>query len=291
MSKLKIPSIRPRLAFDKYRSVKAVSKSDLDLFLDCPAKFRAWEIGALNRESSDAMSFGTMLHSLVLSNRADWHVKPDGMTFASKEGKEWRDSHADKPIVSAADEAILRATARAINRHPHASRVLVGRAEVSMFGLHAETGITLKGRADILEAGHGDGLSWITDLKTTRRADNKSCARAIAQYGYHRQAWMYRELARQNGINAPAFYFVFVQAGDVPLINVKRLSEQAIELGGLEIGRALRQLKQCRESGIWPDYSGSGDIGTVDLPTYCYTDTTGMAVFPEQEMSPDELED
>lgn len=270
-----------------YRAADGVSKSALDSFADCPAKFKAEQDGLITRESTPAMTFGTLLHGLVLDGRADFHVKPDGMNFATREGKLWRDDHMDKPMVKFEEAEELTRTSAALLKHRHVTPLFgKGASEVSLFGVHTETGLAIKGRADWLGERH------IVDIKTTVDASNRGLSKSIANFRYHVQAAMYLMLAQQNGLNVNDFYFIAIERGEVPLINVRLITQKAIELGRAILDKQLRELKQCRESGFWPDYSGAGDKpGEIDLPDWSYNDTTGMAKIsiPKETMQPHEL--
>ena len=270
----------------EYFAAPGVSKSALDDFARCPAYFKARQDGLIQRTSTPAMEFGTLLHNLVLLGRADYHTKPDGMTFASKEGKAWKAEHSDLPIVSAETAAELQGMASAILRHPHAAPLFgKGRAEVALFGTHKETGLPIKGRADWIGALPG-GKHRIVDIKTTADASNAGFARSIANYRYHVQAAMYCELANQNGLQVDDFYFIAIEKGDVPLINVRVLSQAAIELGKITLDAQLRDLKACSESDFWPDYSGADNgPGVIDLPPWSYTDTTGCELTGVDEVT------
>lgn len=270
----------------EYFAAPGVSKSALDDFARCPAYFKARQDGLIPRTSTPAMEFGTLLHNLVLLGRADYHTKPDGMTFASKEGKAWKAEHSDLPIVSAETAAELQGMASAILRHPHAAPLFgKGRAEVALFGTHRETGLPIKGRADWIGALPG-GKNFLVDIKTTADASNAGFARSIANYRYHVQAAMYCELANQNGLQVDDFYFIAIEKGDVPLINVRLLAQAAIELGKVTLDAQLRELKACQESGIWPDYSGASVAAQlIDLPPWSYTDTTGCELTGAEEIT------
>lgn len=278
----------------EYFAHKAVSKSSLDDFARCPAYYHAAHIArTVKRETTPAMQFGTLLHGLVLEGRADFHTKPDGMTFASKDGKAWKEAHSDKPILSADTAAELQAMSSAILRHPHAAPLFgKGQAEVAMFGTHKESGLAIKGRADWVGVAPF-GKHRLVDIKTTADASNAAFARSIAAYRYHVQAAMYCELAKQNGYQVDDFYFIAIEKGDVPLINVRLLSQAAIELGKVTLDAQLRELKACMESDFWPDYSGADAApGVIDLPVWSYSDTTGceLTTIPTETMSAAELD-
>ena len=265
-----------------YRAQDGISKSSLDDFAICPAYYKARKDGLVENEESPAMSYGTLVHSVLLDGGADYYEKPEGMNFATKEGKAWKAEHADKQIVSAEMAATLAATETAVNNHPHAAMILRnGKCEVSMFGVHRETGLPIKGRADFI------GQGYIADIKTTRDASNRAISSDIKKRRYHVQAAMYLELARQNGIGADKFYFVFIQSGAIPLINVRQISAAAIERGTEILNKQLFDLKNCMEKNVWPDYSGdTAKPGEIDLPEYAYLDLTNAEKF---EM-PDETE-
>jgi len=259
------------MAATGYRAALGVSKSALDDFAKCPAWYYAKHVAKeVEREETAAMQYGTLLHSLILDGKASYHAKPDGMSFASKDGKAWREAHQDLPIISQGESDSLQRTAGELLKHPVASKLFgEGRSEVSMFGIHAETNTIIKGRADWIGSGR------IVDIKTTADASNKGLSKSIYNFGYHRQAWLYLELAKQNALELGQFVFIAIEKGPVPLINVRALSPTAIEQGGIEINSQLRDLAECRRTGIWKDYSAD-NIGEIDLPTWAYNDTTGM---------------
>ena len=276
---------------EDYFAAPGVSKSSLDDFAKCPAYYNARKTGLIHRTTTPAMEFGTLLHSLVLLGRADFHVKPDDMTFASKDGKAWRDAHADKPILKSETASKLQAMASAILRHPHAAPLFgKGHSEVSMFGTHKETGLAIKGRADwVGEMPHGKHR--IVDIKTCEDASNSGFAKSIASYRYHVQAAMYLELANQNGLQCDDFYFIAIEKGEVPLINVRLLKSDAVELGKVTLDAQLRELKACMESGVWPDYSGASAVPQlIDLPQWSYTDNSGCELIGAEEIKPETTE-
>jgi hypothetical protein len=271
-----------------YRAMEGISKSALDDFAICPAYYHAKRTSLIADKPTAAMQYGTLLHSLVLDGRADFHIKPDGMTFASKDGKAWRENHLDKPIVSQTEADELMATSSAILKHPHAAPLFgSGKSEVSLFGVHRETGLPIKGRADWL------GNNHIVDIKTTADASNRGLSQSINSFRYHVQAAMYLTLAQQNGLDVDSFIFVAIERGEFPLINVRKLSPEAVERGQQILDKQLLDLSNCIKSQVWPDYSGdTTKPGEIDLPPYAYNDLTGAQSFvmPTETMNPNELD-
>lgn len=263
-----------------YFQTPGISVSSLKSFADCPAKYKAERDGLIKREETAAMRFGTLLHALILEGREEYYVKPEGMNFASTAGKEWKLNHSDKIIITTDEHYQLERIESAVRKHKHAGSLLQnGQSEVSLFGKDRETGMAIKGRADYITS------NSIVDIKTIHAADNRSCARAIADFNYHMQAAFYLELARQNGVDARDFYFIFIEKGDFPLINVRRLNQNAIDLGEIEYKKLLRDLKQAQETDVWPDYSGTDEQpAEIDLPTWKYTDISGCELIGATEI-------
>ena len=154
-----------------------------------------------------------------------------------------------------------------------------------MFGVHRETGLPIKGRADFI------GQGYIADIKTTADASNKGLSHSIHNFRYHVQAAMYLKLANLNNLDIHSFYFIAIERGDILLINVRQISAAAIELGEITLGKQLRDLAKCRETGIWLDYSGDTELpGEIDLPTWAYSDTAGMELIGATVVETNETE-
>jgi hypothetical protein len=288
------PSLAVRVEYDlpasDYRARHEISKSDTDSIDDCLAKFQKEKAGLIERKETPAMKYGTQLHALILDGKADYHVKPDGMTFASTFGKAWRDSHLDKPVLKQAEHEELTAIAASIIKHRHAASLFIdAKTEVSLFGRHKPTGLLIKGRADILNVNR----RCIADPKSMVDASNRAMARAIFDWNYHVQAYWYRELAQQNGLDIDKFYFIGIER-KTGLINVRSITPAAMEQGKIKMDSRLEKLKEAMETGDWPDYSGATpEPGEIDLPQFAYTNTDGMeligAIPAEQQTENNDL--
>ena len=265
--------IEYNLSAASYRALPEISKSETDSIDDCLAKYQREQAGLIERQETSAMRYGTQLHALILDGKADYYVKPDGMTFATKEGKAWRDSHLDKPVLKQDEHEELTAVAASIIKHRHAASLFIGaKTEVSLFGIHKPTGFCIKGRADILNLGR----KCIADPKSMVDASNRAMSRAIFDWNYHVQAYWYRELAQQNGLDIAHFYFIGIER-KTGLINVRAITEQAMEQGKIKMDARLEKLNAAMQSGDWPDYSGTTpEPGEIDLPEFAYNDTAGM---------------
>ena len=89
----------------EYHTSPGISASLLKSYAISAAHGRAAELGQL-KGSPEAMAFGSACHAYVLepeTYRNEYVVKPEGMTFTTKEGKAWRDAQTAK-IISKKDE-------------------------------------------------------------------------------------------------------------------------------------------------------------------------------------------
>ena len=170
---------RPSLSFPDYLAADAMSNSGLKLLRKSPAHFRAGADPDAGQKPS--LRRGSLLHTLVLE--ADtlavrYMVKPAGMTFATKEGKAWRDAvPAGMEIVSADEVKVATRQATNLRAVPEVAALLGdGQAEVSFFWVDPITGDLCKGRADwVYRTAHGVIL---LDLKTSEDASPAGFAKA-----------------------------------------------------------------------------------------------------------------
>lgn len=211
-------------------------------------------------EGSDAKDLGTYLHDLLLEGGTKpYIVKPEGMSFATKEGKAWRDDHADFVIVSQAQHATQQTMFDALDLSGTRARFAGGQPEVSVFWTE-KTGQRCKIRLDYLKADEA------IDLKTYSNSMDKDTETAVAHtiasrriavqaFWYDRglsmmlkmlktrqraavQWWgdgevdpelgdaradLVHDLARHDGPALP-LYFVFCETGRVPNITARRLT-------------------------------------------------------------------
>jgi hypothetical protein len=127
-----------------------------------------------------------------------------------------------------------------------------GEAEVSLLWDDPDTGLRCKARIDFLNSG-------INDLKSC--FDATAFPKSIATYGYHRQAAHY-----QNGYmiltgEILPFRLIAVEKTQPWGVRAAPLHDEAIDVGRLEVGSALRSIADAYESNEWPCYE--------DPPSWC----------------------
>jgi hypothetical protein len=153
----------------QYRAAEGISKSSLDWIAPprTPAHYKAKVSGLIKDEQTPAMRLGQMIHRAILEwDSLDYVVKPEGMNFATKEGKEWKAAQTTA-IITADEYQTILGMRDSVNAHPAVKRVLANaRTEVSLFA-NGEDGVLRKARIDALpESGN-----VIVDIKSCQSAD------------------------------------------------------------------------------------------------------------------------
>ena len=255
------------LAEDIYRAATGVNISALKSMGKSPAHYLA-QLTQPKSEPTPAMVFGTLLHRAALEPHkleGSFAVKPDGMTFVTKEGKAWRDAQT-LPIITAEQNEALKGAAVSVAEHKAVKKILNlddARREVSVFKRRIKknpNSTLLKGRLDIV-FDDDERNTCIADIKTTEDASPEGFAKSIAAFGYAQQAAYYMDL-----LEASFFLFIAVEKVAPYAVGVYCLDAESIALGREKNTRQLDLLEQCQESGIWPAYSQ--EIETITLPRW-----------------------
>jgi hypothetical protein len=243
------PIIKRGLAESDYRSADAIANSDLKHMEQSPAHYRAHMLSKGSHITpTPAQVFGSVLHGALLEPERVLHVvRPDGLSFQTKDGKAWRDSQT-LPILTQAEDVQVGGARTAALSHPICRRILQrSDKEVSVWRTCPETGLLLKGRLDLVFS-DASGRTVIADIKTCE--DAREFPRDARKWGYHRQAAWYLDL-----LGVSAFLFIAVEKAAPYGIRVFQIDEESLERGR-EIYRAnLRTLRECTDSGNWPGYS------------------------------------
>ena len=251
----------------EYHTGPGVSKSMLDK-IDPPARLRAY-MDAPKEEPTPSMILGTLAHLAILQpdlfeDGKSHHVRPDGLSFASKDGKAWRESHQDKPILSEDDIANISGMASAVQNNPLAAAMLrTGNAEQSVYAKHKYTELLRRGRLDWLTE-DAKGRPCIVDLKTTD--DAREFERKIAAFRYHVQHAYYVDLLDGVGIPGAAFIFIVVERVAPFGVRLVQLDTESIKIGRDAYEHDLATFAECELNGVWPGYSEK--ITTVGLPDW-----------------------
>ena len=256
------------MSFAEYLASPAMSNSGLKLHRKSAAHWMAGRDPA--EKPSDSLRRGTLLHTMALEIEhlgARYIVKPEGMNFATKEGKAWRDAVPSGVEIVNADE-YRAATRQSTNLRalPEVGALLSnGHAEVSFFWIDDATGIPCKGRADWVYRSPAGVV--LLDLKTCEDASPEGFSRACARYGYHMQAAWYSDGWRAaTGENVLGFVFGAVESGWPHIASAYMLSDEDTEKGRAECRRLLAQHAECLRTDTWPGYVST--VTTITLPAW-----------------------
>lgn len=258
----------PGMSFADYLASPAMSVSGLKRLRKSPAH---WQAGNdPEAEQKPSLRRGSLLHTMVLEPTKlvqRYITKPDGMSFATREGKAWRDA------VPAAVEIVTAAEVRAASRQtsalraapPIASLLSAGQEEASFFWIDETTGLPCKGRADwVYHAGNG---AILLDLKTCEDASPDGFGRACARYGYHMQAAWY-SAGWEAATGEPVLGFVFGAAESTwpHVAQPYMLDDEAMAKGAEQNRELLARYAGCLATNEWPGYSQS--IELITLPRW-----------------------
>lgn len=264
-----------RMPFAEYLAAPGVSKSLLSALDDCPLTAREMiQVGP--PAPTEAMIIGSAVDILLTDQNRfdqDFVVRPE--TRPDDPDKEWNGNakacrawlleHSDKRILSPKQKDEVDRIVSVVMSDQRA-RELIDQCEpqLSVFWRDPKTGLQMKTRPDLT------GDRFAIELKVTADARTDAFSRQIDSLGYHRQAAIQMDGLNANGRDCCDFLFIAVQRGERPKCNVRRLKQAAIDLGRIEYQHQLRRLKDCLDRNSWPDYSGEGEIGYIDLPAYAY---------------------
>ena len=263
------------LKAEDYFAANGVSKSMLDRLAKSPAHLQAYLSGE-KKEPTKQMVLGTLMHLVVFQThlfkegKSHW-LRPEGMSFTSKEGRAWKEARGDAlPILDAAEFANLQGMSDALSRHPIARVVLQnGLPEVSVFAPHENTGVLRKGRLDWITRDK-DGRSVIVDLKTTD--DAMEFERKSAGFRYYVQNAYYVDLLKSHGYDDPFFMFLVIEREAPWGIRIVQYESEDVQSGRWEYERGLEQYARCAEKNEWPGYSQ--EIETIRLPAWAKNQRT-----------------
>jgi hypothetical protein len=234
-------------------------------------------LGGKRKATTEAMSTGSIVHSLLADNPQDFEVGVFD-NFRSKAAQSWRDL-----VIAAGKNAVLEcdldearkiaASVRAnvcnggITNDPFAAH---GKSEVTVIWKEGEAYCrALLDRLVIDPNGYADIWDW----KCTNDVTDRSILRSVVKYGYHIQEAFYRRglsVALPSHAGRISWTFVFVL--DVEPYTVRRvcLTPEFLSAGKSEVNRAIAIWRNALATNEWPD--GSHDTLMLDAPGYLLSD-------------------
>lgn len=189
-------------------------------------------------------------------------AKPEGMSFATRDGKTWR---ADKEarglsIVDGEDARAIESLLQTLDVCHTARRFMVDATPQATIYHERLTRWDIPGiqsRPDWLSL-EGSAVSewrpYALDLKTTKSLSDLSSGRAILKYGYHRQAAMVRMCLDLEGVDVEGFRYLLLGAEKAfpHRWSVIEVPPQLIDVGEHWCVEQLGRLEQHYATGDWP---------------------------------------
>lgn len=266
--------LHPDMPSEQYHQIAAMSAGGLKRMKQSPAHFYGKQLDP-NRPQGDseptpAMKAGTLFHVALFEPEAiaeRYVVKPEGMSFASKDGKAWRDAlPAGVEITDADALAKARAQARNVRASPDIAALMSdGMAEASAFWIDEQTGELCKCRPDWCSPA-GDGVVLI-DGKSCQDASPDGFARTAWNMGYlHTAAWYIDGYQAATGQRVHGYVFAAVEHEWPHVAAPYMVPDDVLDLARADNRRLLNLYAECKRSGNWPGYSAG--ISLITLPVW-----------------------
>lgn len=239
-----------------------LSSSNLKLLLKDTEKFKTEFIeGVKERKQVNAFDEGSYAHALILEP----HVIEDEFAFYSgfrKSGKAWEEfkrMHDGKIILSKPQKHRVEKWVESYNERSEAiSLVSGGVAEQSIVGTLND--VPIKVRADYVNVEKG----YIADVKTTAYSpDVDSFKQVIDMFSYDLSAALYCQMFEQYYNKPFDFYFIVLGKKD-HICEVYKMSDTTMNKGKLEVSKALKIYKECKEKNDWTNNNKKHIIESKD---------------------------
>lgn len=230
-----------------YHGNGAIGSSLIRDFIRSPSLFYDKRQGLVPEKDSPALALGTMTHLALLEPerfRESVAIKPEDISFSTKIGKEWRDVHAGRTIISQADYCTIHMR---LKRMPDEVRRLLvsGRSEVTVR-------TTLDRLAVQCRCDHWNETgNIIYDLKTIGAIEDVE--REIYKRGYHVQAGWYQRVTFAETGRPQAFVLIFVEKAFPFRWRIVELDPDYQALAEQAIDGALHGIGARIASGCWED--------------------------------------
>lgn len=224
--------------------------------------YHAWashpRLGGEQKEPTEAMQLGTLLHSMVAGdttriavvNADDWRTKAAQQQRAEavEIGLTPVLRHKQGELDRAACKILERAVAFGFDLRSMAAEPSILWDEATLAGHR----VACKGRLD-----YWDGAALVIDLKTTGDASLESCIRSITDRGYDLQAAAYIkavESERPSLVGRVRFVNLFVETSAPYLMTPVEMDESFLTIGRAKWQRAVELWHRCLTTDHWPGY-------------------------------------
>ena len=259
---------RSAMSEEEYRAYPVPSFSALKCFISStPAHFHH------KIKATVAMEKGTAKHAALLEPhvfQSNYQVNP-WKDFRKEEAKENRDSMALQgvKVLSQKEYDEIAESAGKAWENPAASKLLTDTdREVKMF--FEVDGVKLKGMADAMKV-VDDGFCktlYVIDVKTTRDASDKACARRYNDWYYQMPmqlaTYALGAKAMFPDVDRVSAWVIFIE-DKTNFVNVMEASPESLEYGENVLRIALSRYKECKKTGVFPSYNSNTEANALEL--------------------------
>ncbi len=207
---------------------------------------------------TEALVFGRCFEDLVygLPITDSFIMKPEGMSFATKEGKAWRaEAEATgKAIVAADDFEAMQMMRESLLENETAMAMIRACEKQTTFRCEYEGTPGLQSRPDwdsasgCLESGYAP---FTLDLKSTQTLQKITSGRGIVEYLYHAQAAICQYTARKNQRDVRC-YLLAVEKVMPYRAQVVEVTPDWLAVGWQWCERQLEKLAKHYATNEWP---------------------------------------
>jgi len=231
----------------EYHASPAIGSSDIRDYLRSPALFHDKREGLVPDKETPALILGTLTHLAMLEPerfRQSIAIKPEGMSFASKEGKSWKEAHDGRQIITMEDYCTISMMAK---RMPDEVQKALssGKSEVTVRTML--NGLGVQCRTD-----HWNRPGRIVfDLKSIGAIED--IEREIYKRGYHIQAKFYTRVIKAETNEDNAFVLIFAEKSWPFRWRIVELDPDYQDIADKAIDDALHGIVARTKSGDWSD--------------------------------------
>jgi hypothetical protein len=237
----------------------------------CPAKALArhylspWaRAGTRPEDDSEARSFGRAAHAYLVEGpdlfAQRYAVKPQELSFATKDGKAWKAAHVDREIVPFDRFETIKGMAAGLGTNAATAAAFTGgEAEVTAIVQDRETGLWLKARPDYLRPG------LALNYKTAASAAREPFMRQAWSLGYPVGAALAVDVLAALGERCHGCFIV--QEKSAPyLAKAWVLADDYLAGARAIYRRALRSFADSLAAGRFDGYGD--EVGTLPCPPW-----------------------
>jgi len=254
-----------------YYANRALSHSKLSCLAQNPMEFKMRYVDdppTLPPKESDAFAMGHAVHCLALepesfSDRFFVLPKIDRRT---KEGKaayaEIQEASKSKTLLDGDDYADAIACVQALNNHAEFATIMAQPKRVEVPFEFDLFGHRFKAKPDCII----DSMKLIVDIKTTDDASPHKWQWSAVDYGYHRQAYIYKDAVEGDAVSDYRFIFAVVEKpkpstrGIPPTVALYALDSDTLNMGYHDTRNLVAEYEHRLETNNWQQPYSSGIV-------------------------------